>query len=132
MNWLKTLLASVFLTDNALDSGLDYLTTNWDRMDICSAEPSTYTEATSTFTLGNKTAHSVGAAQAGDASGRKVLVAAVTDGTVSGTGSASHWGGSYVTGTELLAANSLAGAQGVSSGNTWTTPVFDIEFPDPT
>lgn len=131
MNWLKALLTSVFLTDNVLDEGLNYLTTNWSRMDICSAEPATYTEATSTLTLGNKTAHTCGAAQAGDVSGRKVIVAAITDGTVSGTGTATHWAGSWVVGTELLAANSLASGQGVTSGNTWTTPVFDIEFPDP-
>jgi len=120
-----------YLTDNALDGGLDYLTTNGNRLDICSQEPATYTEATSTYTLGNKTSASVGAAQAGDVSGRKVVVAAVTDGSVSGTGTASHWALSYVTGTELLAANSLASSQAVTSGNTWTLPAFDIEFPDP-
>lgn len=121
-----------YLTDNALDGGLDYLTTNGNRLDVCSQEPATYTEATSTYTLGNKTAASVGAAAAGDVSGRKVTVAAVTDGTVSGSGTASHWALSYTTGTELLAANSLSASQSVTSGNTWTLPAFDIEFPDPT
>lgn len=121
-----------YLTDNALDGGLDYLTANGNRLDICSQEPATYTEASSTYSLGSKAGASVGAAQAGDTSGRKVVVAAVTDGAVSGSGSASHWALSYSTGTELLAANSLAASQAVTSGNTWTLPAFDIEFPDPT
>jgi hypothetical protein len=132
MGLLRLLFASVYLTDEALDQGLDYLNVNEDRMDICSSEPGNYTEATSTYTLGNKTSHSIGAPQAGDTTGRKVIVAAVSDGSVTGDGTASHYGLSYVGGTALLAANSLASSQGVSNGNTWTTPAFDIEFPDPT
>lgn len=131
MNFLKLLFGLAFLSDNVLDEGLDYLTTNLNRLDICSQEPATYTEATSTYTLGNKTGASCGAAQNGDVSGRKVIITAVTDGTVSGTGSASHWAASYVVGVELLAAESLAAPQGVTSGNTWTLPAFDIESPDP-
>ena len=119
-----------FLTDEALDGGLDYLTTNGSRIDICSQEPTTYAEATSTYTLGNKTGASVGAAQAGDTSGRKVTVAAVTDGSVTATGTASHWALTDGTG-ELLAVEELSATQSVTSGNTWTVSAYDIEFPDP-
>ena len=122
----------VYLTDNALDSGLSYLNTNGDRVDICSQEPTTYTEATSTYTLGNKTSASVGAPQNGDTSGRKVTIAAISDGSVTGTGTASHWSLVKTTATtELLAAQTLSSSQAVTSGNTFSLGAIDIEFPDP-
>lgn len=121
-----------FLTDNALDSGLSYLNTNGDRVDICSQEPTTYTEATSTYTLGNKTSASVGAPTNGDTSGRKVVVAAITDGSVTATGTASHWALVKTTATtELLAAESLSSSQAVTSGNDFTLGAIDITIPDP-
>ena len=122
----------VFLSDNALDSGLSYLTTNGTRVDICSQEPANYTEATSTYTLGNKTSASVGSPQAGDTSGRKVILAAISDGSVTGTSTATHWALSKPTvTTELLAAQSLSSSQAVTSGNTFTLGAIDIEYPDP-
>jgi hypothetical protein len=122
----------VRLTDNALDSGLSYLNTNGDRVDICSQEPTNYTEATSTYTLGNKTSASVGAPVNGDTSGRKVIIAAISDGSVTGTNTATHWALVKTSATtELLAAQTLSASQAVTSGNTFTLGAIDIEIPDP-
>ena len=121
-----------FLSDNVLDNGLNYATTHGSRVDICSAEPANYTEATSTLTLGNKTGHSVGAPQNGDVNGRKVSIAAITDGVVTLTANATHWALSKVTATtELLAANTLQAAQVVNTANNWSMPAVDITIPDP-
>ena len=124
-----------YLNDTVLDDGLAVLDTTADRIDICSQEPATYTEATSTYTLGNKDHGGAGTAfgspEAGDTSGRKVVSTAVTDGSVTGTGTASHWAVSDVTGTSLLAASTLSSSQAVTSGNSFSLPAFDIEFPDP-
>ena len=120
-----------YLTDNAKDEGLDYLSGASRRIDICSSEPDTYAEATSTFTLGNKTGLTVGAATDGDTSGRKVVVPAITDGSVTGTGTAGFWALSNPGTSELLAVQSLASTQGVTSGNTFTLPAIDITIPDP-
>jgi hypothetical protein len=122
---------AAILHNDVFDSGLSQLDTEADRLDICSTQPSTYTEAITTYTLGNKTACSVGAPEDGDASGRKVRVAAITDGTVSGTGTAAYWSLVDVSETKLLAAGPLASSQGVTSGNTFTLAAFDIEIPDP-
>jgi len=119
-----------YLNDEVLDGGLDYADVNGTRIDICSALPTTYAEATSTYTLGNKTGLNTGAPQAGDSSGRKVVVPAITDGTVTGTGTATHWAltdGSAI----LVAAQTLSSSQGVTSGNTFTLGAIDITFPDP-
>lgn len=121
-----------YLNNEVLDSGLDYLTANGDRVDICSQEPANYTEATSTYTLGNKTSASVGAATNGDVSGRKVTIAEITDGSVTGDGTATHWALSKTTATAaLLAANSLSASQAVTNGNTFTLAASDIEITDP-
>lgn len=120
-----------FLTDNALDNGLNYLTTHGSRIDVCTQEPANYTEATSTYTRGNKTGVSVGSPQNGDTSGRKVTVAAVTNGAITGNGTVTHWALSKTTATAaLLAANSLASSQVVTSGNTFSLDAIDIEIPD--
>lgn len=120
-----------FIHDDVFDNGLSYITTNGSRIDICSQEPTTYTEATSTYTLGNKTSLTVGSPTNGDTNGRKVVVPAITDGSVTGNGTASHWALTKVTATTaLLAANSLASSQAVTSGNTFTLTAIDITIPD--
>lgn len=118
-----------YLNDEALDQGLDWVDTNGTRIDICSQEPTTYAEATSTYTLGNKTGLNTGATTNGDVSGRKVVVPAITDGSVTGTSTATHW--ALTDGASILiATNSLASSQAVTSGNTFTLPAIDITFPD--
>lgn len=121
----------VMLNDRCLDYGLNVLDTEANRMDICTAEPATYTEATSTYTKGNKTSLSIGSPAANSPSGRKVTVAAITDGSVSGTGTVTHYGITDTVNSRLLAANSLSASQAVTSGNTWTTGAFDIKYPGP-
>lgn len=119
-----------FINDRVFDNGLTVLDTEANRLDICSQEPTTYTEATSTYTLGNKTSLSVGAPADRSPSGRKVTVAAITDGTVSGTGTASHWAIVDTSNSRLLATGSLSSSQSVTSGNTFTLGAFDIGIPD--
>lgn len=120
-----------FLSDNVLDNGLAYAVSNATRVDICSQEPANYTEATSTYTLGNKTGLTVGSPQNGDTSGRKVTVPSFSDGSVTGTDTASHQALSKPTATtELVAARALSASQAVTSGNTFGLTAWDIEIPD--
>lgn len=119
-----------FLTDNAMDEGLDYLTAHGTRIDICSSEPANYA-GISAVSLGNKTSLTVGAATNGGTSGRKVVVPAITNGTVTASGTAAFWVLSDGS-AELLASKSLASTQGVTSGNTFTLPAINITIPDPT
>ena len=123
-----------YLADAVLDAALAVIDTKADRIDICSQEPSNYTEATSTYTLGNKDFGGPGTAFAsprnGDVSGRKIVSFAVTDGSVTGTGTVTDWAVSHVGGTDLLAASDISATQSVTSGNTWSLQSFDIEIPD--
>jgi len=119
------------ISDYVLDAALTKLDTEADRIDITSQEATTYTEATSTYTLGNSTSLSFGAPQDGDTSGRKVTAAAITDGTVTGSGSATHFAIVDVSASRLLATGSLTTPQSVTSGNSFTIAAFDVEIPDP-
>ena len=118
-----------FIADRVLDLGLNILSTEANRLDICSSEPTTYAEATSTTSLGNKTSLSVGAPDARTPDGRRVTVAQITDGTVDGTGTATHYAIVDTVNNRLLATGSLAVSQAVTSGNTFTLAAFDIGIP---
>jgi hypothetical protein len=118
-----------FINDEVFDQGLDYATTNGTRIDICSQEPTTYAEATSTYTLGNKTGLTTGATQNGATDGRRVIVPAITDGSVTGTDTATHWAltdGSSI----LVATGALSSSQGVTSSNTFTLDAISITIRD--
>jgi hypothetical protein len=119
-----------FINDRVFDNGLSVLDTEANRLDICSAEPTTYAQATSTNTLGNKSGLSVGAPEDRSPNGRKVAVAAITDGSVTATGTASHWAISDTGNSRLLATGALAASQAVTSGNTFSLGAFDIGIPD--
>ena len=113
------------------DAALQVLIDDGDRLDLCSQEPTNYTEATSTYSLGNQTSITIGTIADGDVSGRKVTVSATSGGTIGTTGTATHYAISNIAGTQLLAAGDLTTSQQVVSGNTFTTEAFDIELPDP-
>lgn len=121
-----------FLADSILDDGVQYAVTNGSRIDICSSEPTTYTEATSTNTLGNETGLTLtGPANATSGTGRAATVPAITDGSVTGSGTASHWALTDGTG-ELLATGALTASQAVSSGNTFTLDSIELIVRDAT
>ena len=122
-----------YLNDDVLDNGLAYVVSNGSRLDICSQQPANYTEATSTYTLGNKTSLTAGALQDGASSGRRTVMPAITDGSVTGTGTATHWAYSKTSATAaLLAAQALSSSQAVTSGNSFSLDAISITFPDPT
>lgn len=119
-----------FLNDRVMDFGLNVLDTEANRLDICSTEPATYAAATSTNTLGNKTSLAVGSPGDGTPNGRKVTVPAITDGVVTGTGTATHWAITDTVNSRLLATGALSASQGVTSGNVFVLAAFDIRIPD--
>jgi len=119
------------LNDRVFDNGLTVLDTEANRIDVTSQEATTYAEATSTYTLGNSTSLSIGAPADRTGGGRKVTVAAITDGSISGTGTATHYAIVDTSNSRLLATGTLTASQSVTSGNTFTLASFDIGIPDP-
>lgn len=119
-----------YINDYVFDAALSKLDTEANRLDICSQEPATYTEATSTYTKGNKTSLSIGAPADRTPTGRKVTVAAFTDGSVTASATVTHEGISDTVNSRLLATGALTASQAVVSGNTFSIAAFDIGFPD--
>lgn len=117
------------LADYILDLALAELDTATTTLYITSAEATTYAEASSTYKLGTKTSLSIGAPADRTPNGRKVTVAAITDGVVDGTGTATHWAITK-SGTTLMATGSLSASQAVTAANTFTLAAFDIGIPD--
>lgn len=123
---------AAYMHDDILDAAVGYIDTYTETLYICSQQPTTFTEASDTYALGNKASPSIGAPTNGDASGRKVVVAAISDGTVTGTGTATWVALTDNSESKLLVAQELSASQGVTSGNTFTLTEFDITIPDPT
>lgn len=118
-----------FIADRVLDLGLTVLSTEANRLDICSSEPTTYAAATGSASLGNKTSLSIGAPAARSPSGRRVTVAQITDGNVTTAGTATHWAIVDTVNSRLLATGNLASSQAVTNGNIFTLPAFDVGIP---
>ena len=117
-----------FIADTVFDNGLTVVDTNGTRLDICSAEPTTYAQATSTLTLGNDTVNT-GAPTNGATDGRRVIVPAITAGTVTGTGTAAFWALTNGSNT-LYATGSLSASQAVTNGNTFSLDAVSITIRD--
>jgi hypothetical protein len=119
------------LDNRVFDNGLTVLDTEANAIHITSAEATTYAAATSTLTLGNSTSLSIGAPQDRSGGGREVVVAAITDGSVTDTGTATHYAIVDTGNSRLLATGSLTASQAVTSGNTFTLSSVSIGIPDP-
>lgn len=115
--------------NDVLDAALNIIKNNANLMTACSAEPTTRTEAVTTYALADAvmsgTDFTVGE---GDTNGRKVTVAAQAGEAVDTTGTANHV--ALVDGTRLLYVTT-ATAQALTSGNTVDFSAWDIEIADP-
>jgi len=117
-----------FASDAVLDALLDKVATGVT-LTVCSAQPTSYAEATSTYKLADVTIDgSDFTKNDGDVSGRKVTVAEQEDVDVDSTGTATHV--AICDGSVLLYVTTCT-SQALTSGNTVTVPAWDIEVADP-
>lgn len=122
-----------FLGDRVFDNGLTVLDTEADKLYITSAQAATLAEATTTYALGNKTlaAGDISAPSDRTGGGRKVTVSALSGGSVTATGTATHYAIIDSVNSRLLAAADLGASQAVTSGNTFSVTSLEIGIPDP-
>lgn len=120
------------VNNDVLDAALDEIALA-TRLDVCSQEPTTRTQATSTYTLGNVTL-TAGAGNGdytiadGDVNGRKLTVAAQTIASASGSGNGTHI--ALCDGTRLLYVTTMT-SQSITTGNEISVGAWDIELADP-
>lgn len=116
--------------NDVLDGAFDVLD-QADLMTVCNAEPTTRTEAVTTFKLADvaMTPNTDFTKADGDTSGRKVTVAAKSSVPVDTSGTANHI--ALVDGTRLLYVTTCT-SQALTSGNTVNIPAWKVEIADPT
>jgi hypothetical protein len=119
------------LNNRVFDSGLSVLDTEANKIAITSQEATTYAEGNATYALGSSTSLSIAAPSDRTGGGREVVVAEITDGSVSVSGTATHYAILDTVNSRLLATGSLSASQAVSAGNTFTLGSFTIGIPDP-
>ncbi len=119
------------IADRVFDNGLTVLDTEANKITVTSQESTTYASANSTHALGSSTSLSIAAPTDRSGGGRDVTVAAIADGSISASGTATHYAILDTSNTRLLATGSLSASQGVTSGNTFTLATFKIGIPDP-
>ena len=122
---------AAYLHDRVYDNGLTVLDTEADNLYITSTQAATYAEATSTYALGVKATPTVGSPAAKSGGGREVTISAITDGTVTATGTAGFYALVDSGNTRLLAAGALGASQSVTNGNVFTLTSFKIGIPSP-
>lgn len=114
--------------DSVLDALLDAVAAG-TILTVCSAQPTTRTEAVTTYKLADVTINSGDFSKAnGDTNGRKTTIAAQADVPVDTTGTATHI--AVCDGSNLLYVTTCT-SQVLTSGNTVTIPAWDIEVADP-
>jgi hypothetical protein len=119
------------LGDRVFDEGLTVLSDEANKITITSQEATTYAGGNSTYALGSTTSVTIGQPANRSGGGREVTVSAVSDGSVSGTGTATHYAILDTTNSRLLATGSLSASQSVTNGNSFTLASFKIGIPDP-
>lgn len=119
------------LNDRVFDNGLTVLDTEANAIHVTSQEATVYADATSTYSLGNSTSLSIGAPANRTGGGREVTVAQITDGSITGTGTATHYAIVDTVNSRVLATGALTASQSVTTGNTFTLASFKIGIPDP-
>jgi hypothetical protein len=108
------------LSSYVLDNGLQAIDALADKIFVCSQEPATYSEATTTYALGSKDFGSAGGAIDGtmaDAtpSGRKIITNAITGGNILAAGTVTAWALVDSTNSRLLASGNVT-SLAVTSG----------------
>jgi hypothetical protein len=125
--------------NDVMDGALNVVKNNATRLCVCSAEPTTYAEATTTYDggaskykLAIKTITSsdfTGPAD-GDTNGRKLTVNQAATLSVEASASATHVALCDSANSKLLYVTTCT-SQALTSGNTVTVPAWDIEIADP-
>lgn len=117
--------------DATIDALLDYIA-GCDRMIACSAEPTSYADATGGVDLATANMTPVtDFTKANDTSGRKVTMAAKNGVAIDHTGDATHIA-LVKTGDSTLRYVTTCTLQGLTSGGTVDFPGWKVNIQDPT
>lgn len=119
-----------FLHNDIYDNGLSALG-NTEKLVLLKADPGLTWGDIATHKVGEKAGPSIGAIADRSGGGREREVAAITDGSVTVTGTATHYALTDDSASKVLVSGALAAGQVVTQGNTFTCTAFRIGIPAP-
>jgi len=121
-----------FFNDNIFDSGLQYITTYGTDLYLCSGNPTTYAEASSTYAIAVSSGITIGSVADGDSGGRKVVISPISSGTVLFDGTATHYAIVDSVNSGLLVASTLSSSKVLYTIDTFNSDALNVGFDDPT
>lgn len=126
---------AIFTPDATLDDQLAIIADNCDRVDVCSTQPTNYTEATSTYSLGSYTltagdGNGDWVIADGDTSGRKLTLQAQSGNNATADGTAGHL--AFTNGTDRLYHVITVSSETTNNGSPLNISAVDVlELRDP-
>jgi dipeptidyl aminopeptidase/acylaminoacyl peptidase len=123
--------------DDVLDGAWNIIKNNCNKITVCEGEPASFAEANTAKGSGGKALADTTATGTdftlanGDASGRKVTVAAKDGVAVDDTGNADHIALLDTSNSRLLYVTTCT-TKGLTSGDSVNIPAWDAEIADPT
>ena len=117
--------------NDVLDGALNIIKNNCTRQVLCSAEPTTYTEANATYALADVTMASGDFALADGTTGRKITVAQKTGVLIDNIGTGTHIALLDVANSKLLFVTTCTSQAVVANGsntmtfNSWSDTIAD-------
>jgi hypothetical protein len=119
-----------FINDYYVDLALLGIQHDGDIVYICSREPTTYLEATTTYSLGSKSPISISAPLDRVSGGRRAILGAIENGDTILNGQATHYAIVNNSNNRLMVTGNLTSPQTVYAGNKFSTNSLDIIIPD--
>jgi hypothetical protein len=124
-----------YFPDAAMDAALQHIKDNTTHLYILSGAPASWTNWSQVTAnkIGSKASPTIGSPQDGASSGRRIVVSAITDGTVNpggGSTSGEMWALVDENDSVVLAAGDITNDQALVNGNTFTLGSFSITIPD--
>jgi hypothetical protein len=119
-----------FINDYYTDLALLGIQHDGEIVYVCSREPTTYTEATTTYALGNKSPISISSPLDRLSGGRRAILGAIEEGDVTQNGQATHFAIVNESNDRLMVTGNLNSPQTVYAGNKFSTNPLDIIMPD--
>ncbi len=119
------------LHNDVFDDGLNSIDQNTENLYLLSADPGLIWGNVSTYNLGSKSDPIIAAPSDRTGGGREIVISAVSDGSVTGTGTATHFALTDDSATKVLVSGTIEATQVVTAGNVFTLTEFAVGIPDP-
>jgi len=120
-----------FIGDRVFDFGLEVLTTECNLLTLCTQEPTNYTEARTTYKIGENLIPSIDPPSDRSGGGREVIINAIAlGGEVTADGTATHFTMLDTANNRLLIVGQLTAPIVLTTSDSFTLDSFTVGIPD--